>query len=61
MEWLANYKVWVVIAVVIAVSIAVGIGGTKLIPSATELKNWSMQEAIFYGFLVLSFATFIKS
>ena len=58
MEFITEH--WKAIAigvVVLTVLVALGIGASKSIPEASEVATWSIQEAIFYGFCVLAFAT----
>lgn len=60
MEWIIeHWKLLAGIIVVLGVLIAVVVGVSSSIPSSEALKEWSIQEAIFYGFCVLAFATFI--
>ena len=55
-----NWKWMTVVAVVLLFLFGLAAGGNSAIPSAESLKNWSIQEAVFYGCLLIAFAIFIK-
>lgn len=61
MEWIFEHKylaAGIATFVVILVLAVIGIGRAD--PIGETVAQWSIQEAIFYGFCVLAFATFIK-
>jgi len=65
MQWIIEH--WKLLAVSVAVLgvliISVGTFCFSLknaIPLPETLKQWSIQEAIFYGFCVLAFVTLLK-
>lgn len=60
MEFLTEYNGWLILCAVLLAMFLVGMAIVKAIPKPKVLKEWSMQEAVFYGFLCLSFATLIS-
>lgn len=54
-----HWKFLAIGVVVSAIFIAFGVSLTNAIPISEALSQWSIQEAVFYGFCVLAFATFI--
>jgi uncharacterized membrane-anchored protein YhcB (DUF1043 family) len=61
MEWLFEHWRAVIIGTIVLVVVGASIFGlSTLIPDSATVKSWSVQESIFYGFLVLAFATWMS-
>ena len=58
MNWVVENWIWIVVAVSVAVVILGPIVYVLLreLPDA-EVKDWSVQESVFYGFCILAIAT----
>ena len=61
MEWLVENKMLIVFTVGVVALIGLVIYTVAgNVPDSEMIKNWSIQEAIFYGFGMLAFATLVS-
>lgn len=62
MEFIIEHWRWIALgAAILGVLGLFVFGVSSAIPSSDALKEWSIQEAIFYGCLVIAFAIFVKA
>ncbi len=62
MEFIIGYWRWIALGAAILGILGLFVFGvSSAIPSSEALKEWSIQESIFYGCLVIAFAIFVKA